>query len=132
MVCAPEVIVPVEVKLFEPIARVPPIVRDVRVPTDVSEEVTTVEFNVVPVNVPAGAMTTLPLAAVMRPLALTVNVGMEVEEPNVPTFPLTVARVVARAPADVVMSPVNAGNLPAANVPVALVPERSTAFTVMA
>jgi len=41
------------------------------------------------------------------------------------------AIVVAREPAVVVTSPVNAGNLPAASVPVTFVPERSIAFAVI-
>ncbi len=104
---------------------------EVITPKEVKDEVTTLEASVVPVSVPAGAMTTLPLAAVIRPFALTVNVGIEVEDPKDPTFPFTVANVVARAPAEVVMSPVSAGNLPAARVPVAFVPERLTALAVM-
>lgn len=63
------------------------------VPTLVREEVTTVALRVVPERVPAGAMTAFPLAAVMRPLPLTVNDGIEVDEPKEPTFALTVAKV---------------------------------------
>jgi len=114
-----------------PEVAVPVTVNPVRVPTDVKEEAVTVEFRVAPVRVPAGATTALPLAAVINPLPFTVKVGMLVEEPNEPTFEFTVASVVPRAPEDVVTSPVNAGNLPAASIPVALVPERSTAFAVI-
>jgi hypothetical protein len=75
------------------------------VPTLVKEDVTTFEASVVPVNVPAGAITALVLAAVISPLALTVNDGIAVEEPKLPTFEFTVARVVAAVPL-VVTSPV--------------------------
>lgn len=47
---------PVEVMLFDPIARVPPIVRDERVPTLVSEDAVTPAARVEPVSVPAGAL----------------------------------------------------------------------------
>jgi len=129
---------PKEVRVWSPVlvpedepekfaaAMLPETVSDVRVPTDVSDELTTVEFRVVPVRVPAGAITALPDAAVIKPLALTVKVGIDVEEPKDPTLALTVAKVVAKEPAEVVISPVRAGNLPAASVPVALVLERST------
>ena len=53
------------------------------VPTDVSDDETTVEFNTVPDRVPAGAITTLPEAAVISPLPLTVNDGDD--EPKVYT-----------------------------------------------
>jgi hypothetical protein len=68
-------------------------VPEVIVPTLVKLELTTVLFSVVPVSVPAGATTALPLAAVIKPLAFTVNEGIEVEDPKDPTFPFTVARV---------------------------------------
>ena len=90
-------------------------------PTLVNEELTTVEFKVVPDNVPAGATTAFPLAAVIKPFAFTVNEGIEVEEPKLPTFELTVASVVANEPALVVISPVSAGNCPACKVPEACV-----------
>ena len=78
-------------------------------PKEVRDELTTVEFNVVPERVPAGATTALPLAAVINPLALTVKEGMEVEEPKLPTFPLTVANVATAEPGPVaVTSPVKA------------------------
>ena len=63
-------------------------------PTLVKEELTTVEFNVVPVRVPAGAMTTLELAAVINPFPFTVNEGIEVDDPKDPTVAFTVASVV--------------------------------------
>ena len=79
------------------------------VPTEVSEELTTFAARVVPVSVPAGAMTALVEAAVMRPLAFIVNVGIAVEDPKVPTFPLTVERVNGTEPGPVaVPSPVKA------------------------
>jgi hypothetical protein len=81
----------------------------VSVPTEVREELTTVAFNVVPDSVPAGAMTALVPAAVIRPLPLTVKLGMAVDEPKEPVFVLTVARVVAIVPPEAapVASPVN-------------------------
>ena len=61
-----------------------------------------------PVNVPAGAITTLPEAAVIKPLAFTVNVGIDVDEPKDPTLAFTVARVVtAEFAAEVDISPLN-------------------------
>src|ERR1019366_6461808 len=65
----------------------------VRVPTEVREEFRTVELSVAPESVPAGATTTFPPAVVMRPFALTVRAGIDVEEPNVPTLEFTVASV---------------------------------------
>jgi hypothetical protein len=55
--------------------------------------------------------------AVTRPLAFTVITGMELDDPKAPVLELTVANVKADAPAEVVASPVNAGNLPVGNVP---------------
>ena len=72
--------------------------KEVSVPTEVREEAVTPEARVVPVRVPAGAMTAFPEAAVINPLPLTVKVGIEVEDPKDPTLPLTVARVVAVEP----------------------------------
>jgi hypothetical protein len=78
------------------------------VPTDVSEELTTVELSVVPVRVPAGAITALPVTEVTRPLALIVIVGMLVDDPVVPAE-ATVARVnVAEPGPEAVASPVRA------------------------
>ena len=55
----------------------------------------TVPLSVVPERDPAGAITTLVPAAVIRPLPLTVKLGIAVDEPNDPVLPLTVARTVA-------------------------------------
>ena len=63
-----------------------------------------------PVMLPIAGAHVEADAAVIRPLAFTVNAGHDVDDPNEPTLPFTVARVVANAPADVVMSPVRAGN----------------------
>lgn len=63
------------------------------VPTDVSDEVTTVEFRVVPVKVPAGATTVVVDIAVTKPFPFTVTDGTADALPYVPTFVLTVARV---------------------------------------
>jgi hypothetical protein len=64
-------------------------------PNDISEDAVTALARVVPVRVPAGATTVLSLTAVINPFPLTVSVGMDVEEPKLPVFVLTVARVVA-------------------------------------
>lgn len=71
------------------------------------------------------------LAAVTKPLALTVNCPTWVAEPKVPTLLLTVAKAVTKDPAVVVTSPVRAGNLPAARVPLALEPDRSMGLAVI-
>ncbi len=65
------------------------------VPTEVSEDDTTFEASVVPVSVPAGATTAAVPAAVMRPLPLTVKVGIAVEDPKLPVLVLTVFKVKA-------------------------------------
>ena len=72
------------------------------VPTDVREDAVTPLERVDPVKVPAGAITAFPDAAVTRPLPFTVNDGIEVEDPKLPTLELTVASVVAVDPALVV------------------------------
>jgi hypothetical protein len=75
----------------------------------VSDEFTTVPFNVVPLNVPAGAMMEFEPALVIKPLALTVKFGIDVEEPKGPVVELTVANVIGTVPGPVaVASPVNA------------------------
>ena len=59
-------------------------------------------------SVPAGATTTLDDAAVMRPLPLTVNDGMEVVDPKLPVLEFTMASVVAMLPVPLpVTSPVS-------------------------
>ena len=92
---------PIAVKAsVPPTVSLPLTAKLVKVPRLVNEEFTTVEFNVVPVSVPAAAVTVhvlpsahpvpltvvvpaiaLVLAAVTCPLALTVIEGMAVEEP---------------------------------------------------
>lgn len=62
-------------------------------PRDFKDEAVTLEASVVPVTVPAGAITAFPAASVINPLALTVKFGIDVDDPNDPTFVLTVARV---------------------------------------
>ena len=82
---------------IEPLTNAPTLVRD---------EVTTVVLSVVPLRVPAGATTAFVLAAVTRPLPLTVKDGIAVDEPKDPTLLLTVARVVVIAVAPLpVISP---------------------------
>jgi len=70
-------------------------VKPVNVPTLVNDEFTTFDANVFPVTVPAGAITALVVTPVTNPFPFVVNEGIAVEEPNVPTLPLTVANVVA-------------------------------------
>ncbi len=78
-------------------------------PKEVSDDVTTFEAIVVPVSVPAGAITTAVVCAVTRPLPLVVSTGMAVDDPTEPGPELTVARVAAAAPGPVaVTSPVSA------------------------
>ena len=76
---------PVEVMLFEPIARVPPRVREERVPTEVSDEARTFEARVAPVRVPAGAVpvmlpVTLPVRAPKKLVAVIDGLYREVVE----------------------------------------------------
>src|SRR6185436_16738820 len=71
-----------------------PVAPPVSVLTLVSEDAVTAELSVVPVSVPAGAMTALVEIAVTRPLAFAVIVGIAVDEPKLPTLELTVANVV--------------------------------------
>ena len=79
------------------------------VPTVVRLDVTTPEFNVVPLKVPAGATTAFPDAAVIRPFPLTVKLGIDVLDPKLPVFVLTVAKVNAEEPGPAAEpSPVNA------------------------
>lgn len=87
----------------------PETVSAVSVPTLVRDEAVTPDASVEPVSVPAGAMTATEPAAVMRPFAFTVKVGIAVEPPKEPTLLLTVASVAAAEPGpDAVMSPVSA------------------------
>ena len=88
------------------------------VPRLVREELTTFEASVVPVSVPAGAITALPPAAVIKPLPLTVKFGIDVDDPKLPVLVFTVARVVAQE--DDVISPVSAGSWPHAAEPAML------------
>lgn len=69
-------------------------VRLAMVPREVKEELSTFAANVVPVRVPAGAITAFVPAAVIKPLAFTVKFGIAVDEPHEPVFEFTVARVV--------------------------------------
>jgi hypothetical protein len=73
------------------------------VPTEVREELTTLEAKVVPVRVPAGAITALPVTDVTNPLPLAVIVGIEVEDPTGLVSTFTVAKV--SVDPDVVASP---------------------------
>lgn len=84
-------------------------VPEVSAPTAVREDAVIVEFRLVPVRVPAGATTALPLAAVKRPFPFTVSEGIDVELPNVPVFEFTVASVRAALPGpEAAPSPVSA------------------------
>jgi len=98
-----------------------PVAPPVSVPTLVRDDARTFAASVPPVSVPAGATTAFPLAAVINPFALTVNVGIEVEVPKLPTLLLTVASVVVRDAPGVETSPVSAGICAAWRVPVTLV-----------
>lgn len=97
--------------------RAPLNVKDVREPTLVRDDAVTPEASVAPVSVPAGAITAAVVMPVTKPLLLNVTTGIAVEEPVVAPV-ATVASVVAKNPAVVEMSPVNAGNWAAASVPV--------------
>lgn len=72
---------PVLVILLAPMASVPPMVKLESVPTLCRDDAVTPAASVAPVRVPAGAITTLPAAKVNWPVALTVNDGIEVDEP---------------------------------------------------
>jgi hypothetical protein len=72
----------------------PETVSEPSVPTEVSEELTTLELSVVPDKVPAGATTAVAPAAVIRPLPFTVKFGTDDAPPKEPVFEFTVARVV--------------------------------------
>jgi hypothetical protein len=87
-----------------------PATRLVIVPKLVNEDAVTPAARVAPESVPAGATTGLVVAAVTRPLPVTVMAGIAVPLPHAPVLVLTVARVVPSAPAVVVKSPVSAGN----------------------
>jgi hypothetical protein len=75
----------------------PETVTDPSVPTDVSDEFVTPAAKVLPVSVPAGAITALVETAVIRPLPFTVKDGIAVDEPKEPVSLFTVARVVVIA-----------------------------------
>ena len=62
---------------------------------DVNDDPVTPDANVVPVNVPAGAITDAVLCAVTSPFAFVVNTGIAVDDPTDPEPLLTVANVVA-------------------------------------
>ena len=62
-------------------------------PKEVREEAVTVELIVVPVSVPAGAITAAVEAAVASPLPFNVITGIAVDDPKVPVLELTVASV---------------------------------------
>jgi hypothetical protein len=103
------------------------------VPTVVSEEVTTVDARAVPVKVPAGAITAVEPAAVISPLALTVKVGIAVEEPKLPVLPFTDASVKA-PPEPRVASPdmVSASKSPLLSVPIRYAERTPVSLTVAA
>ena len=84
-------------------------VPEVTVPRPVSEELTTFEASVLPVSVPAGAITALLDVLVTRPFAFTVTLGIAVELPTVPGAELTVASVATwlPVPGPAVTSPVS-------------------------
>ena len=63
------------------------------------------EANAVPVNVPAGATTTLVLIAVTSPLELAVIVGIDVDDPDAEVLVLTVAKIRLFVPVAIMPSP---------------------------
>ena len=75
------VIVPPPVILFDPMAMLPPMVKPVKVPTLVKEDPVTPELRVLPVKVPAGAMTVEVETPVTRPWASVVMEGTTEAEP---------------------------------------------------
>jgi hypothetical protein len=76
------------------------------VPTEVKLDPVTLDFKVVPDKVPASAMIEADPAAVRRPLASTVKVGINVEEPYVPEVTPEFANVAAAVTSP---EPLNAG-----------------------
>jgi len=58
-------------------------VRFAIVPSEVSEDAVTPDASVLPVNVPAGAITAAVVIEVVRPFALIVTTGIAVEPPVV-------------------------------------------------
>ena len=68
--------------------------RLANVPRLVSDEAVTPEASVLPVKVPAGAITTAVVMLVVKPLVLIVTTGMAVLEPVTPAV-ATVAKVPA-------------------------------------
>jgi hypothetical protein len=70
-----------------------------------------------PETAPEEIAIDVAVTEVTNPFALTVIAGTALALPNDPVVEFTVARVVATAPATVVISPVNAGNLAAGTVP---------------
>ena len=71
MVCTPDVIEPVEVKLFDCIASVPPIVRVVRVPNEVMADCAA---PVTEAAVPETLPVTFPVSGPAKPVAVRMSV----------------------------------------------------------
>jgi hypothetical protein len=69
-------------------------VRFAIVPSEVSDDAVTPDASVLPVSVPAGAITTAVVIEVVRPFALIVTTGIAVLPPVVPAV-ATVASVPA-------------------------------------
>jgi hypothetical protein len=78
----------------------------VMVPTEVKLDPVTLDFKVVPDKVPASAMIEADPAAVRRPLASTVNVGIAVVEPKDPAVTVVFVNVAAAVTSP---EPLNAG-----------------------
>lgn len=137
--------VPVIVDVDKATVKPAPVAPPVKVPTEVSDDVTTVAFNVVPVNVPAGAV--LEVAKEPKPdtsvlaIANKVFTCVAVKAIGVAPTPVLLpnmefaaklailakvteaaAIVVPKLPAVVVTSPVRAGKRPLGNVPDAKFP----------
>lgn len=101
--------VPVMVEEPSAIVNPKPVAPPVSVPTEANDDMITLEANVAPVNVPAGAITAAVVIDVVRPLALMVTIGMAVDDPEVPEL-ATVANV-STPVFEIVASPVIAASI---------------------
>ena len=98
-------------------AMLPETVSDVRVPTDVSDELTTVEFRVVPVRVPAAAVTVMSALPLKETPLINLGVVKVAADPVVFWFNVgkSEATAMVRAPVVVVLFkiPVARADVPA-------------------
>ena len=99
---------PVPVMLFEPIARAPPIVKPVKVPTLVRDEAVTPEFRVAPERVPAAAVTVISAEPLNdTPLILRAVARVVAVEALPVKAPTKVVEVIEVIPARVVTEPLD-------------------------